>query len=460
MTATIPPQSPGPVGLLNLCRAHEPETRKIIEELQQKGIECLPEPGDSLQTLLILYDECPGTNELAERIQPHIARGSRILALGMNEEKLPFHKVWEWMGLGIEEVFAVAQTPRIAQILSKRLQRWKVINHVLESDRVQKVAIGGSPKWVQLLRQVIEIACFSQSSILLQGESGTGKELVARLVHDLDRRLDKADIVLLDCSTLSQELAGSEFFGHEKGSFTNAYSMREGAFGMADGGTLFLDEVGELAPTMQAALLRVIQEGAYKRIGSNQWRNTKFRLVCATNRDLRREVEQGRFRQDLYYRIAANVCTLPPLRERREDVLLLAEHFLQEALQWDYAPAFGEHMHSYLLTHPFPGNVRELRQLMQRLSITYTGEGPVTMGCLPHCDRDMLPCPQTRLEQDMRSAVRQAVTNGISLKDIKRMAGEMAMDIAIETANGNLQAAAKRLDTSDRVLQLHKAGRK
>src|SRR5678816_4688946 len=143
---------------------------------------------------------------------------------------------------------------------------------------------------------------------LIAGESGTGKELVARLIHALDRREPKGPFVVLDCTTVSPELAGSEFFGHERGAFTTAVTAREGAFAMADGGTLFLDEVGELPLALQAELLRVIQERVYKRVGSNTWKQADFRLVCATNRDLAAEEAKGNFRLDLFHRIASSRC--------------------------------------------------------------------------------------------------------------------------------------------------------
>jgi transcriptional regulator with GAF, ATPase, and Fis domain len=412
------------------------------------------------RNLLILFDDNPEETDWCEWLHEPIQCDSYVLALDMNETKLPFYKVWDWLRLGIKEIYSIADVHRLANTLSKRLQRWMFIEEVLESDGVKKVAIGNSRKWIELLQQIIEIACFSQSSLVLLGESGTGKELVARLLHDLDRRPDKQELVLLDCSTLVPELSGSEFFGHEKGSFTSAFSMREGAFGLADGGTLFLDEIGELPLSLQAGLLRVIQEGTYKRVGSNQWRKTNFRLVCATNRNLKQEVEQGRFREDLYYRISTNICTLPPLRERREDIPALAEYFLQEALQSNYAPPIDDYLRSFLLTHPYPGNVRELRQLMHRLAIRYPGEGPLTLGCLSLNDRDILPNPNSWLENDFKNAIRMALANGVSLKDIKRIAAETAMDIAIEESNSNLQVAAKRLDISDRVVQLHQANRR
>src|SRR5262249_51814424 len=146
--------------------------------------------------------------------------------------------------------------------------------------------IGDSPAWRRLVRRIVEVARFTDAAVLITGETGTGKELVARLVHALDPRTTKRKLVLLDCTTIVPPLSGGAFFGHERGASTGATPTRDGAFALADGGTLFLDEVGELPLALQAELLRVVQEGTYKRVGSNEWRETQFRLVCATNREL------------------------------------------------------------------------------------------------------------------------------------------------------------------------------
>src|SRR5262249_40812748 len=149
----------------------------------------------------------------------------------------------------------------------------------------------------------------------LLGESGTGKEVVARLIHLLDSRPNKRDLVVLDCASIVPELSGSEFFGHERGAFTGALTERNGAFALANDGTLLLDEIGDLPLPLQVQLLRVIQEHTYKRVGGNKWCKTEFRLICATNRDLFDLIGRGAFRADLYYRIAGYICKLPPLRE-------------------------------------------------------------------------------------------------------------------------------------------------
>ncbi|MGR0481519.1 MAG: sigma-54 factor interaction domain-containing protein [Candidatus Electronema sp. V4] len=187
---------------------------------------------------------------------------------------------------------------------------------------LQQRLVGGSACWQTKLRELVEAGRFTDFPVLLTGESGTGKELAARLIHELDQRAKKGAYVVVDCTTLTPELAGSELFGHEKGAFTGAAGRREGAFALADKGTLFLDEIGELPLPLQAQLLRVLQEYSYKRVGSNTWQQSEFRLLCATNRNLEEEVRQGRFRADLYPAAAAG--------ERAEDILPLVRHFIRE----------------------------------------------------------------------------------------------------------------------------------
>jgi transcriptional regulator with GAF, ATPase, and Fis domain len=298
------------------------------------------------------------------------------------------------------------------------------------------------------------MAIFSSAPIVVTGESGTGKELIARLIHQLDARKDKQGLTLLDCTTIVPELSGSEFFGHEKGAFTNAVSNRDGAFSLADRGTLFLDEIGELPQRLQAELLRVIQEGTYKRVGSNIWQKTNFRLVCATNRILEDEVSAGRFRMDLFYRLRSGVIYIPPLRKRKLDIPELASFFLGQALNTDAPPPFDPLVMSFLLSHDYPGNVRELKQLVFRIAYKYAGSGIITLGDIPESDRETLSvCPYSWKEDGFRDALRKALSDGVGLKDIKRIAGEVAMDLAVEEACGNIQEAARQLNVTDRLIQ-------
>jgi transcriptional regulator with GAF, ATPase, and Fis domain len=312
--------------------------------------------------------------------------------------------------------------------------------------------------WISLLRQVVEAACFTDASILLTGETGTGKELVAHLIHALSPQRNKRELVLVDCTTIVPELSGSELFGHERGAFTGAVVARDGAFALANGGTLFLDEVGELAPGLQSQLLRVAQEHTFKRVGSNTWHTTDFRLVCATNRDLLHEEAQGRFRRDLYYRIASWTFTLPPLRDRPEDILPLARHFMQELHPGQEPAELDEPVQEYLLTRNYPGNVRDLRNLALRMAYRHIGPGPITVGDIPADERPpAAPDRDSWRHGAFEQSVRQALLYGVGLREIRRVAEDTAIRIAIDEENNNLQRAARRLDVTDRALQMRRA---
>jgi transcriptional regulator with GAF, ATPase, and Fis domain len=443
----------------SLCLAQNKKFQLLLAVLEQGGVTCY-ESGQKTTSLLLAFDEKSCHQLIVDLVIEESQAGRRILLLYLGSEKLPFYRSWELLNCGAEDILFEEPKPRLAELITLRLERWLTVENIIQSDRIKKTAIGSSRSWIDLLRQVVDNACFSQNSVLLQGETGTGKELIARLIHDLDQRPEKGSLILLDCTTVVPSLSGSEFFGHEKGAYTDAISIREGAFSLADGGTLFLDEIGELPLVLQAELLRVIQEGAYKRVGSNQWRKTNFRLICATNRDLKQEVAAGRFRPDLYYRISTSTCQLPTLRDRREDIPELTEHFLQEVLHLDYAPALDNALRNFLALYTYPGNIRELRQLIHRISNRYPGAGVVTLGCLPFADRELLHNPELWQEKGLQEAIRLALANGICLKEIKRIAAETALDIALEENSGNIQAVAKYLDVSDRTVQLHQATRR
>lgn len=321
--------------------------------------------------------------------------------------------------------------------------------------------IGESQALKAILRQIVEVAHFTDASVLVLGESGTGKELLANLTHTLDPRPDKGDLVILDCTTIVPELSGSEFFGHERGAFTSATTSRDGVFALANGGTLFLDEVGELPLTLQTQLLRVIQEHTFKRVGGNAWQRTSFRLVCATNRDLWAQVQQGEFRADLYYRIASNICHLPPLRERPEDIFPLANYFLKESYSDQNPPALDTPVQEYLLRREYPGNVRDLKQVIARMLCRYAGEGAITVGCIPPDDRPIwTESWKEWRDTGFERAIRVALNRGIGLKVISRHTEETAIRIAVDEASGNLQRAARRLGVTDRALQMRRAAQR
>ena len=327
---------------------------------------------------------------------------------------------------------------------------------------VQSKLVGVSVAWRSALRQIVEVARFTSAFVLLIGESGTGKELIARMIHELDSSATGNELVVVDCTTIVPELSGSEFFGHERGAFTGAVATRDGAFAAADGGTLFLDEVGELPMTLQAQLLRVMQEGTYKRVGGNAWRNTAFRLVCATNKNLLEAIERGHFRNDLYYRIASWVFRVPSLQERREDILPLAQHFLRtfrpDIPDLDFEPAVRD----YLLGRAYPGNVRDLRQLIARIS-------SLPRGTWPHHGRRHSRRRISGRQRGTRQLAQCAISNRSSAmplpsgrvsKEISQAAAETAMRIAVDNENGSLQLAARRLGVTDRALQMRRAARR
>jgi DNA-binding NtrC family response regulator len=227
---------------------------------------------------------------------------------------------------------------------------------------------------MRALRALVARAAASEGRVLVTGENGTGKELVARALHQGSRRKE-GPFVKLNCAAVPSELIESELFGHEKGAFTGAAAARRGKFELADGGTLLLDEVGDMPAAMQAKVLRVLQEGELERVGAQHAVRVDVRVVAATNKDLVAEVAAGRFREDLYYRLAVVLVHVPPLRERREDVPALADRFLAEACERNgrRPMRFGRDAHAVLQGHGWPGNVRELRNIVERVAILCDG---------------------------------------------------------------------------------------
>lgn len=365
---------------------------------------------------------------------------------------------WDLLRAGAADVIYWSDLGKVASQIKARFQRKLSVDQLFEKSVSGNVVVGNSHKWRGLLRDIAETAHFGDTPILLTGESGTGKEVTARLVHDLDPRPQKRDMVILDCSTIVPELSGSEFFGHERGAFTGALSDRQGAFALADGGTLFLDEVGELPLALQAQLLRVIQEHAYKRVGGSTWHRTRFRLVCATNRDLGDMVEQGTFRADLYFRIAGFVTRLPPLRERTEDIIPLAHYFIRKMSGTKRPPVLDEAVCRYLMERSYPGNVRDLQQVIARLMYRCADDGIISIGCVPRNERPVDPARlQDWPDDTFETLIQRAVLLGVGLKEIGRAAEECAIRCATRLENGSLQKAAQRLGVTDRALQIRRA---
>jgi transcriptional regulator with GAF, ATPase, and Fis domain len=429
-----------------------------VEELTAAGIKLGPFDADEpCHTGLLFFGEI--TQPFCEFVREVSRNGLvRILAITTAQAPPPSGDTWQLLRCGASDVLRWSACAEPARQVAARLERWSAVDRLVNSPLVRNNLVGRSRAWIAMLRQVVELASFTDSPVLIVGESGTGKELVARLVHSLDPRPRKRDLVVLDCTTVVRELSGSEFFGHERGAYTGATGPRDGAFALAHRGTLFLDEVGELPPPLQAQLLRVVQEGTYKRVGGNAWNSTEFRLVCATNRELLADVAAGRFRADLYYRIASVICSLPPLRDRPEDVLPLFHHFLAELRPDTEPPELDEPVREYLLRREYPGNVRDLKQLAARVAYRHVGPGPITVGDLPENERPAgSVAEESWRDAAFETSIRRALARGVGLKEIGKLATESAIRIALDEEEGNLQRAAQLLGVTDRALQMRKA---
>jgi transcriptional regulator with GAF, ATPase, and Fis domain len=431
----------------------EPASKAI---LARAGIEAAPVNCHAACPTLLFFCE-PGPALLQKLAALRAAGAERILALGVSA---PPEQAcaWQLLSAGATDLLSWNDTDEVAMAVAARLARWQQIDELLDSSVIKGSLVGKSPRWQSTLRQVVEVARFTPASALILGESGTGKELIARLFHSLDPRQDKGNLVVVDCTTIVPELSGSEFFGHERGAFTGAAGTRDGAFALARGGTVFLDEVGELPLPLQAQLLRAVQEQTFKRVGGNTWFKADFRLVCATNRDLQAAVHRGEFRHDLYHRIANWVFTLPPLRERTEDIVPLARHFVQQRFAGKKAVELDATVEQCLLRRDYPGNIRELRQLVMRIMDRHVGNGAVTVGDLPPLERptDVSGECDWRDDSFLRS-IGLALSSGVGMKEIGRAAEDSAIQLALREAGGNLQCAATRLGVTDRALQLRRA---
>jgi two-component system, NtrC family, response regulator HydG len=315
----------------------------------------------------------------------------------------------------------------------------KDLRGLLEDKVRPENMVGQSPAMQSVFKTIAQVAP-TRASVLITGESGTGKELVAQAIHTGSPR-SKGPFVKLHCAALAESVLESELFGHEKGSFTGAVGRREGRFKQADGGTLFLDEVGEMPPSIQVKLLRFLQERTFERVGSNETVSVDVRIIAATNRDLSREVRDGRFREDLYYRLNVVSIEMPALRVRTGDIMSLAEYFLSK-----YAKENGKKITGFtggaiarLTEHTWPGNVRELENVIERAVVMCQGAS-ITEGDIPSTLR----------------APHGVQIPGSTFAEIERFAILSTLD----AVGGSTTKAAKMLDISVRTIQyrLHEYG--
>jgi two-component system, NtrC family, response regulator AtoC len=298
---------------------------------------------------------------------------------------------------------------------------------------------GTSPALERVLKQARAVAD-TTATLLITGENGTGKEVLARAVHEESSRRDRP-FVAVSCAALPETLIESELFGHEKGAFTNAVAARKGRFELADGGTLFLDEIGELTPPMQVKLLRVLQERNFERVGGTRTVEVDIRLIAASNRDLEEAVEQGTFRRDLFYRLNVVPLCLPGLRERREDVPVLAAHFAAKAAEKHGrpVPVLDPALVEALCEYDWPGNIRELENLVERL-VVLTQDARLGLEFLPE---KMLRAVPAAPGADAPPAADETTLEGATHALRRRM-----VVAALQSEGGNRVAAARRLGIS------------
>lgn len=330
--------------------------------------------------------------------------------------------------------------PKLKSIVARAVEQSqlkkeiKLLKERLEIEKKYHLS-GNSPEMLRIL-ETIEAIKNSASSVLVCGETGTGKELVARALHFKSSRSNKP-FVAVNCAALPKELIESELFGYEKGAFTGAASRRIGKFEEASGGTLFLDEIGEIDIALQAKLLRALEEREIERLGSNNKIKVDFKLISSTNRDLRKEVETGKFREDLFYRMNVVQITLPPLVERKDDIPLLSSEFLKEfCLREAKILKFSDEVMKIFYDYSWPGNIRELKNVIER-AVVMTKKGSITSKVLPD-----------ELLSHYNKTPAQKVLSAKPLKDLQFK----AVKDALAECNGNKSRTAKILGISRKAL--------
>ena len=354
----------------------------------------------------------------------------------------------EAMRAGAFDYLVKPVRPDRLDLLLQRAHEWHNLvreNRYLRSQAAGHDAdelIGSHPSIVEIVGTV-QRAAQSKATVLVQGESGTGKELIARLAHCASPRRDNP-FIAVNCAALSEGLLESELFGHERGAFTGAIARREGRFELAHGGTLLLDEISEIPPALQAKLLRAIEVEEFERVGGTRTIQVDVRLVCTTNRDLGREVAEGRFREDLFYRLNVVPVVLPPLRERRDDIPALAQYFLRRFVRECDSPArrIGKAAMDMLRRAPWPGNIRELRNAVHRAVVLATSE-EIAPGDLP--------ADLTTVRTRRRGS---GIVVGQSIDEMER---ELILR-TLESTGWNKTEAARILEVTPRTLR-NKLGR-
>jgi two-component system NtrC family response regulator len=338
--------------------------------------------------------------------------------------------------------------------INKAIQHYSLIR---ENIRLRKAIltrtgfsgmVGKNARMVQVY-ELIEKVAPTPSSVLITGESGTGKELVAKAIHMNSPRQDKA-FITVNCAALAENLLESELFGHEKGAFTGAYTMRKGRFELADGGTLFLDEIGEIPLSLQAKLLRALQEKSFERVGGSKTLSVDVRIISATNKDLREEVDSGRFREDLYYRLKVIHVVLPPLRERMDDIPILVEYFVRTVAERLAKPGLSISPEALrlMVMLPWEGNVRELENTIERAAILCNNNRIEADDVQPESTGKIVPAAWSHTMD-----LAQLIPDSAELGDVLYAVEEKMLNRALESTGFVQARAAEKLGITKSLLQ-------
>ncbi|MCY3870257.1 MAG: sigma-54 dependent transcriptional regulator [Gemmatimonadetes bacterium] len=342
---------------------------------------------------------------------------------------------------------------KVLMAISRALQTRELAaenRHLKQQIEGRYEMVGQSPALTEIRNQIARVAP-TNGRVLILGESGTGKELIARAVHKMSHRA-KNSFVKVNCAAIPEELIESELFGSDRGAFTGAVKTRDGKFLQADGGTLFLDEIGDMSLSVQAKVLRALEQGEFERVGGAKTFRVDVRVIAATNKNLHAEVEQGKFREDLYFRLNVVPLTAPPLRERREDIPELAEHFLKAyAEENGFLPkTLSAEARDLLLQYDWPGNIRELKNLVERLSIMVSGD-TIYPEDLPTLDGMSIPkqpdsFPDLGVGRTLRQ-VREAVERHYIAEALERHGGNVTRaSNALGIERTNLHKKIKQYD--------------
>lgn len=395
------------------------------------------EVDDRVGSKAIIQDRCticPAENVLNQERQ-NFQRETGVLVDSHDDPACPFPTSFSVPGLEAGKATCVVMMGKVPE--DTLVWRGNPGNLTgFQSENKQKLTLLGESALMQQLLEMVRLVAVSESTVLIQGESGTGKELVAKTIHGLSPRRDHP-FVVVECSSLPETLLESELFGHVRGAFTGAVADRKGLFEEAEGGTIFLDEIAETVPSFQAKLLRVLQEGEIKPVGSSRSIKVNVRVISASNKSLMRLIEERTFRSDLYYRLAVLPLSIPSLRERREDIPLLVKHFLEQSCAQNRKAGLSipSTTMSSLVGYDWPGNVRELENVIER-AVVLTRGTELTI-------QDIFSTPPDIQKSSDLPSLSKAARQAIEKQEILK---------AIQDTQGDKTRAARRLKISRATL--------